>query len=43
MKETIYASLARYPMEKIAALLKIGEKLNSDTIRRTCSKLRERQ
>jgi hypothetical protein len=43
MKETIYASLARYPMEKIAGLLKIGEKLNSDTIRRTCSKLRERQ
>jgi hypothetical protein len=43
MKETIYASLARYPMEKIAGILKIGEKLTSDTIRRTCSKLRERQ
>jgi len=43
MKETIYASLARYPREKIAGLLKIGEKLNSDTIRRTCSQLKERR
>jgi hypothetical protein len=43
MKETIYASLARYPRETIAGLLRIGEKLNSDTIRRTCSRLREKQ
>ena len=37
MKETIYKSLARYPREKIAGLLKIGEKLNSDAIRRTAA------
>ncbi len=43
MKETIYASLSRYPREKIAGLLKIGEKLNSETIRRTCTQLRERR
>jgi hypothetical protein len=43
MKETIYASLARYPREKIAGLLRIGEKLNSETIRRTCSQLMEKQ
>jgi hypothetical protein len=43
MKETIYASLARYPLETIAGLLRIGEKLNSDTIRRTCSRLKEKQ
>jgi argininosuccinate lyase len=29
--------------ETIAGLLRIGEKLNSDTIRRTCSRLREKQ
>ncbi len=43
MKETIYSSLSRYPRETIAGLLRIGEKLNSDTIRRTCSRLREKQ
>jgi hypothetical protein len=43
MKETIYASLARYPREKIAGLLRIGGKLNSDTIRRTCSQLSEKR
>ena len=43
MKETIYSSLARYPREKIAGLLMVGEKLNSDTIRRTCSRLMERR
>jgi hypothetical protein len=43
MKETIYASLARYPRENIAGLIRIGEKLNSDTIRRTCSQLMEKQ
>jgi len=43
MKETIYASLARYSREKIAGLLRIGEKLNSDTIRRTCSQLMEKR
>jgi len=43
MKETIYASLARYPREKIAGLLRIGEKLNNDSIRRTCSQLKEKE
>ncbi|MCK9417832.1 MAG: HEAT repeat domain-containing protein [Nitrospirae bacterium] len=43
MKEAIYASLARYPRDTIAGLLRIGEKLNNDTIRRTCSQLREKQ
>jgi HEAT repeat protein len=42
MKETIYSSLARYPREKLAGLIRIGEKLNSETIRRTCSRLLER-
>ncbi len=43
MKETIYASLVRYPRVKITGLLKIGEKLNSDSIRRTCNQLMEKQ
>lgn len=43
MKETIFKSLARYPREKIAGLLKTGEKLNSDTVRRICSQLMEKQ
>jgi HEAT repeats len=38
MKETIYASLDRYPREKLAGLISIGEKLNNDTIRRICSR-----
>ncbi len=43
MKETIYQSLTRYPREKIAGLLKIGEGLNNDTIRRACSQLVDKQ
>jgi hypothetical protein len=43
MKETIYASLARYPREKIAGLLRIGEKISSDTIRRSCSQLKDKE
>ena len=43
MKETIFKSLARYPREKIDGLLKIGEKLNSDTIRGICSRLMLKQ
>jgi hypothetical protein len=42
MKETIYTSLARYPQEKLAGLISIGEKLNSDTIRRICSRLMDK-
>lgn len=43
MKETIYSSLARYPREKLDGLVRIGEKLNSETIRRTCRQLMENQ
>ncbi len=43
MKEAIYQSLARYPREKIAGLLMIGEGLNNDTIRRLCNQLKEKQ
>ena len=43
MKETIYTSLERYPREKLAGLISIGEKLNSDTIRRICSRLRDKK
>ena len=43
MKETIFKSLARYPREKIGGLLKIGEKLNSDTIQEICSQLMFKQ
>ncbi len=39
MKETIYQSLARYPRESIAPLIKIGERLNNDAIRRACRQL----
>ena len=42
MKETIYNSLARYPRESIARLVKIGERLNSDTIRRICKQFAEK-
>jgi hypothetical protein len=43
MKETIYTSLDRYPREKLAGLISIGEKLNSDTIRRICSRLMDKR
>jgi len=43
MKETIFKSLSRYPREKIVGLLKIGEKLNSDTIHEICSQLMLKQ
>jgi HEAT repeat protein len=43
MKETIYGSLARYPRESVGRLIKIGEKLNSDAIRRICRQLAEKQ
>ena len=43
MKEAIYNSLARYPRENIAQLVKIGERLNSDVIRRTCRQLVEKR
>jgi HEAT repeat protein len=39
VKETIYNSLGRYPRESTARLVKIGERLNSDAIRRVCRQL----
>jgi HEAT repeats len=43
MKETLYSSLTRYPPEKLAGLIGIGEKLSSDSIRRICSRLTEKR
>ena len=43
MKETIYTSLDRYPREKLAGLISIGEKLNSDTIRRICIRFMDKR
>ena len=43
MKETIYSSLGRYPREKLAGLIRIGQKLDNDSIRRICSQLMEKQ
>jgi hypothetical protein len=42
MKETLYESLGRYPRESITGLLRIGERLGSDKIKRSCKKLAER-
>ncbi len=43
MKETLYESLARYPREAMGGLLQIGERLDSEKIRRSCRKLSDRQ
>lgn len=43
MKEILFTSLDRYPRDSIADLLKIGERLNSDKIKRACRQLRERR
>jgi HEAT repeat protein len=43
MKEILFESLGRFPREAIADLVKVGEQLNSDTIRRACKKLLELQ
>lgn len=43
MKEQLFESLERYPKESIAGLLKIGEQMESEKIRRTCRKLMERK
>jgi HEAT repeat protein len=42
MKELLFESLGRYPQERIANLLTIGERLNSEKIRIACRKLMER-
>lgn len=43
MKAAIFESLSRYPQESIVGLLKIGERMNDDRIRRACRKLMERK
>jgi len=43
MKEVLFESLGRYPREAIAELIKTGEQLNNETIRRACKKLMERK
>jgi HEAT repeat protein len=42
MKEIIFESLGRYPQERITSLLKIGEGLSNEKIKRACRKLAER-
>ncbi len=43
MKEVLFESLGRYPREAIADLLRSGEQLNNEAIRRACKKLMERK
>jgi hypothetical protein len=43
MKIALFESLARYPKESIAGLLKIGERTDDDRIKRACRKLMERK
>jgi hypothetical protein len=43
MKETLYETLGRYPLPSITRLLKYGEGLNNDKIKRACRKLSEKQ
>ncbi len=43
MKEVLFESLGRYPREAIADLIRAGEQLNNDAIKRACKKLMERK
>ncbi len=43
MKEALFESLARYPIGSIAGLLKIGERSESDKVKRACRKLMEKK
>jgi hypothetical protein len=43
MKEQLFESLGRYPQSSILGLIKIGEKLESEKIKRSCAKLMERK
>jgi len=43
MKETLFASLSRYPRETLSGLIKIGERSGSEEIRRACSSLAEKK
>jgi hypothetical protein len=43
MKEALFESLGRYPIGSIAGLLKIGERSESDKVKRACKKLIERK
>ena len=42
LKESLFESLERYPRDKIQVLIRIGERLNSDKIRKACRKLSEK-
>ena len=39
MKEALFESLGRYPKASIQNLVKIGERLNSEKIKKACRKL----
>jgi hypothetical protein len=43
MKEVLFESLERYPPDAIAGLIRVGELVNNDAIRRSCKKLMERK
>lgn len=43
MKEQLFESLGRYPQASIIGLIRIGERLESDKIKRACAKLMERK
>ena len=43
MKEVLFESLGRYPKDAIADLVKLGEQMNNDAIKRACKKLIERK
>jgi HEAT repeat protein len=43
MKITLFESLARYPKESVAELIRIGERSDDDKIRMLCRKLGERK
>ena len=43
MKEVLFESLGRYPREAVADLIRAGEQMNNDTIKRACKKLMERK
>jgi len=41
LKVALFESLGRYPREKLTPLLKIGEKMNVERIRKACRKIQE--
>jgi len=43
MKEVLFESLGRYPREALADLIRAGEQMSNDAIKRACKKLMERK